>query len=56
MGKIEFLGIYFQRFLHLPFKSLALVDIKTALGHVLTQTLTRTLDRPSHEKMANAVY
>ena len=42
MGKIEFLGLYFQRFLHLPFKSLALVDIKTAMGHVLTQTLTRT--------------
>ena len=45
MGEIEDLGLN-NRIIkqHSPFKSLDLVDIKTALNHSLTQSSTRTLD------------
>ena len=44
LEKFEILGINNRIKQHTPFKTLELVDIKTALNHSLTQSSTRTLD------------
>ena len=54
MGKIDFLRFGFQQTRSIPCTCLELVDMKTTHNLFLTQTLTRTLDRQSLDKMAQA--